>query len=163
VDTPTRTLAEAMVGADVFIGVSGPGLVQPEMLSVMADRAIVFALSNPVPEIMPDLANSLRDDIIMATGRSDFPNQVNNSLCFPFVFRGALDARAKRIDQGILIAAVKALAELAKEPVPRDVLDAYELPSLEFGKEYILPKQFDPRLMERITPRIVEAAREQPQ
>ena len=163
VDTPTRTLSEAMVGADVFIGVSGPGLVQPEMLAVMADRAIVFALSNPVPEIMPDVANSVRHDIIMATGRSDFPNQVNNSLCFPFVFRGALDARAKRIDQGILIAAVKALAELAKEAVPQDVLDAYGLASLEFGKDYILPKQFDPRLMERITPRVVEAAREQAQ
>ena len=160
-DTPARTLSEALLGADVFIGVSGPNLVTPEMLSIMADRAIVFALSNPVPEIMPDVALGVRDDIIMATGRSDFPNQVNNSLCFPFVFRGALDARAKHIDQEILVAAVQALAELAKEPVPQEVLDAYGLEELSFGPDYIIPKQFDPRLMERITARVAEAARAQ--
>ena len=160
VDTPTRTLSEAMLGADVFIGVSGPKLVTPEMLSMMADRPIVFALSNPVPEIMPDIALASRDDLIMATGRSDFPNQVNNSLCFPFVFRGALDARAKRFDEAILIAAARALAELAREPVPQEVLDAYELTELSFGKDYIIPTQFDPRLIERIPPKVVEAVKQ---
>lgn len=157
VDTPTRTLSEALLGADVFIGVSGPDLVTTDMLSMMADRPIVFALSNPVPEIMPEAAIATRDDLIMATGRSDFPNQVNNSLCFPFVFRGALDARAKRFNEAILIAAARALAELTKEPVPQVVLDAYDLTELSFGKDYIIPKQFDPRLIERIPPKVVEA------
>lgn len=160
-DTPKRTLAEAMVDADVFIGVSGPGLVKPEMLTVMSDRAIVFALSNPVPEIMPAVAMSVRPDIIMATGRSDYPNQVNNALCFPFLFRGALDARIRQIDQGILTATVHALADLAKEPVPEEVLAAYGVDNMEFGAGYILPKQFDPRLIERIPGRVAEVARAQ--
>ena len=160
IDTPARTLSEALLGADVFIGVSGPNLVSPEMLATMADRPIVFALSNPVPEIMPDIAMAARDDLIIATGRSDFPNQVNNSLCFPFVFRGALNARAKRFDEKILIAAVHALAELAKEPVPKEVLDAYDLSELSFGKDYILPKQFDPRLVECIPPKVEEAVQQ---
>lgn len=160
-DTPKRTLAEAMVDADVFIGVSGPGLVKPEMLTVMSDRAIVFALSNPVPEIMPAVAMSVRPDIIMATGRSDYPNQVNNALCFPFLFRGALDARIRRIDQDILTATVHALADLAKEPVPEEVLAAYGVDNMEFGAGYILPKQFDPRLIERIPGRVAEVARAQ--
>jgi malate dehydrogenase (oxaloacetate-decarboxylating)(NADP+) len=159
VDTPARTLTEALLGADVFIGVSGPDLLTPEMLSVMADRPVVFALSNPVPEIMPDRAMAARDDLIIATGRSDFPNQVNNSLCFPFIFRGALDARAKRFNEEILIAAARALAELTKEPVPKEVLDAYEIEELSFGKDYIIPKQFDPRLIERIPPKVTEAVR----
>ena len=127
---------------------------------MMADRPIVFALSNPVPEIMPDIALASRDDLIMATGRSDFPNQVNNSLCFPFVFRGALDARAKRFDEAILIAATRALAELAREPVPQEVLDAYELTELSFGKDYIIPTQFDPRLIERIPPKVIAAVKQ---
>ncbi|MDJ0957370.1 MAG: malic enzyme-like NAD(P)-binding protein [Arenicellales bacterium] len=160
IDTPARTLSEALLGSDVFIGVSGPNLLSPEMLATMADRPIVFALSNPVPEIMPDVAMAARDDLILATGRSDFPNQVNNSLCFPFVFRGALNARAKRFDEKILIAAVHALAELAKEPVPKEVLDAYDLNELSFGKDYILPKQFDPRLVERIPPKVEEAVKQ---
>lgn len=158
-DTPKRTLAEAMVDADVFIGVSGPDLVTPEMLTVMADRAVVFALSNPVPEVMPAVAKAIRPDIVMATGRSDYPNQVNNALCFPFLFRGVLDARIAQIDQDILTAAVHALAELAKEPVPGEVLDAYGVDSMEFGVDYILPKQFDPRLIERIPRRVAEVAR----
>jgi len=158
-DTPKRTLTEAMVDADVFIGVSGPGLVTPEMLQVMSDRGVVFALSNPVPEIMPEVARAVRSDIIMATGRSDFPNQVNNALCFPFLFRGALDARVGQIDQEILIAAVQALAELAKEPVPKEVLEAYGVDSMEFNTDYILPKQFDPRLIERIPAAVAEVAR----
>ena len=160
-DTPKRTLAEAMVDADVFIGVSGPNVVTPEMLTVMSDRAIVFALSNPVPEIMPAVAESVRSDIIMATGRSDYPNQVNNALCFPFLFRGALDSRLKQIDQSILTAVAYALADLAKEPVPREVLVAYGQESMEFGKDYILPKQFDPRLIERIPKKVAEVAKSQ--
>jgi len=160
-DTPKRTLAEAMVDADVFIGVSGPNLVTPEMLSVMSDRAIVFALSNPIPEVMPAVALSVRPDIIMATGRSDYPNQVNNALCFPFLFRGALDARVRQIDSRVLKAVVEALAELAKEPVPREVLEAYGVDAMEFGAGYILPKQFDPRLIERIPRKVAEAAQQE--
>lgn len=160
-DTPKRTLAEAMVDADVLIGVSGPGLVTTEMLTVMSDRAVVFALSNPVPEVMPAVVKAIRPDIVMATGRSDYPNQVNNALCFPFLFRGALDARISQIDQDILTAAVYALAELAKEPVPREVLDAYGVDNMEFGVDYILPKQFDPRLIERIPGKVAEVARKQ--
>ncbi len=161
VDTPLRTLSEALLEADVLIGVSGPGLVSPEMIGIMADRPIVFALSNPVPEIMPYDAAAVRDDAIIATGRSDFPNQVNNSLCFPFLFRGALDAKAKRIDETILIATVEALSELAKDPVPPEVLKAYEMDYLEFGKDYIIPTQFDPRLIERIPPKVAEAVQAQ--
>ncbi len=161
VDTPARTLEEAMLGADVFIGVSGPGLLTPEMVKVMADRPIIFALSNPVPEIMPDVALAARPDLVMATGRSDFPNQVNNSLCFPFLFRGALDARVDHIDQPLLIATARALADVAKEPVPQEVLQAYDMEPMEFGPNYILPKQFDPRLIERIPPKVIEAVEEQ--
>ena len=155
--TDQRTLSEAMAGADVFVGVSGANLVTPEMLQSMAAQPVVFALSNPDPEIHPDLAHAARADLIMATGRSDYPNQVNNVLGFPFIFRGALDARAKRITQPMLIAAVKALAALAKEPVPQVVLDAYQLTALTFGKDYILPKPFDPRLIERIPPAVAAA------
>ncbi len=159
VDTPLETLDEAMLDADVFVGVSGPNLVSADMIKTMADRAIVFALSNPVPEIMPDVASAVRNDIIMATGRSDFPNQVNNSLCFPFLFRGVLDAKAHKITEKILIAATKALADLAKEPVPKEVLKAYQIEELSFGPEYIIPTQFDPRLIETVPVRVAEAAR----
>ena len=155
--TEKRTLSEAMCGADVFVGVSGANLVTAEMLLSMAAKPVVFALANPDPEILPELAHATRDDLIMATGRSDYPNQVNNVLGFPFIFRGALDARAKRITQPMLIAAVKALADLAKEPVPQDVLDAYQLKALSFGKNYILPKPFDARLIERIPPAVAAA------
>mgnify|MGYP001138446437 CR=1 FL=1 len=157
-DTDKRTLAEAMVGADVFVGVSGPNLVTPEMVRSMAERPVVFALANPDPEIRPEAAHAVRDDLLMATGRSDYPNQVNNVLGFPFIFRGALDARAKRISRPMLIAAVKALAALAHEPVPTEVLAAYGLESLAFGRNYILPKPFDPRLIERIPPAVAAAA-----
>ena len=156
--TDRRTLTDALLGADVFVGVSGANLVTPEMLRSMADKPVVFALANPDPEILPAQAHQARSDLIMATGRSDFPNQVNNVLGFPFIFRGALDARAKRITQAMLIAAVKALAELAREAVPAEVLKAYNLSALEFGKEYILPKPFDPRLIERIPPQVAAAA-----
>ncbi len=153
-----RTLEDAMTGADVFIGVSGKDLLKPEVVKLMAPNPIIFAMANPDPEIRPDLAHSVRDDLIMATGRSDYPNQVNNVLGFPFIFRGALDARAKQITDGMLIACVNALAELAREPVPAEVLAAYKLEKLEFGKEYIIPKPFDPRLLERVAGAVREAA-----
>jgi malate dehydrogenase (oxaloacetate-decarboxylating)(NADP+) len=156
-DTPLRTLTEAINGADVFIGVSGSNLVSQEMVKSMAPRPIVFAMANPDPEIMPSEAHAARDDLIMATGRSDFPNQVNNVLGFPFIFRGALDARAKQITEKMLIAAVKALAELAREPVPEEVLKAYNAKEMSFGKDYILPKPFDPRLIELIPQAVAKA------
>ncbi len=157
-DTECRTLAEAMHGADVFIGVSGPDLVSPEMLATMADNPIVFALSNPVPEIRPEVANRVRDDLIMATGRSDYPNQVNNVLGFPFIFRGALDVRACCINEAMQIAAVHALKNLTHEPVPNEVLRAYDLDSLESGPDYILPKPLDARLRDAIPPAVARAA-----
>ncbi|GBL47500.1 NADP-dependent malic enzyme [Sulfuriferula multivorans] len=159
-ETDARTLADAMQGADAFIGVSAANLVTPAMIRSMADKPVVFALANPDPEITPDAAHAARDDLIMATGRSDYPNQVNNILGFPFIFRGALDARAKRITQKMLIAAVHALMDLAREPVPADVLAIYNLTKLEFGRDYILPKPFDARLMERIPPAVMKAAKE---
>lgn len=157
-DTDERTLEEAMRGADVFVGVSGPNLVTPAMVESMADRPVVFALANPDPEILPSEAYAVRSDLVMATGRSDFPNQVNNVLGFPFIFRGALDARARRITKPMLVAAARALADLAREPVPAAVLQAYGLDRLAFGREYILPKPFDPRLIERIPAAVAAAA-----
>jgi len=157
--TKLRTLAEAMQGADVFVGVSGENLVSPAMVKSMADKPVVFALANPNPEILPEKAKAARSDLVMATGRSDFPNQVNNVLGFPFIFRGALDARAREITQDMLIAAVYALAELAREPVPASVLKAYKLKKLKFGPDYILPKPFDPRLAERVPKAVANAAR----
>jgi malate dehydrogenase (oxaloacetate-decarboxylating)(NADP+) len=157
--TSLKTLADVMAGADVFIGVSGPNLVSPAMVKSMADKPVVFALANPDPEITPAKAHKARKDLIMATGRSDYPNQVNNVLGFPFIFRGALDARAKTITQDMLIAAAKALAELAREKAPKSVLKAYKLKKLKFGPEYILPKPFDPRLIERIPAAIIKAVK----
>ncbi|MGO9446388.1 MAG: malic enzyme-like NAD(P)-binding protein [Thiobacillaceae bacterium] len=157
--TDAKTLAEVMKGADVFVGVSGANLVSPAMIKSMADKPVVFALANPDPEITPERANKVRKDLIMATGRSDYPNQVNNVLGFPFIFRGALDARAKAITQEMLIAASKALAELAREEVPASVLKAYKLKKLKFGPDYILPKPFDPRLIKRIPKAIVRVVR----
>ncbi len=157
-DTGLRTLSEAMAGADVFIGVSGPDLVTPEMLASMADRPVVFALSNPVPEIRPEVAWQVRDDLVMATGRTDYPNQVNNVLGFPFIFRGALDVRARCINEAMQVAAVHALKRLTREPVPRSVLEAYGLDALEAGRDYILPKPLDPRLREWVSPAVAAAA-----
>ncbi len=157
-DTDRRTLADAMEGADVFIGVSGPDLVTPQMLASMAERPVVFALSNPVPEIRPEVALQVRDDLIMATGRSDYPNQVNNVLGFPFIFRGALDVRACCINEEMQIAAVHALKELTHQPVPEQVLAAYGLDALESGPDYILPKPLDPRLREVVPPAVAAAA-----
>ncbi|MDP1923523.1 MAG: malic enzyme-like NAD(P)-binding protein [Thiobacillus sp.] len=155
--TKLRTLTEAMQGADVFVGVSGANLVSPAMVKSMADKPVVFALANPNPEILPGKAMAARSDLVMATGRSDFPNQVNNVLGFPFIFRGALDARAKEITEAMLIAAVHALAGLAREPVPASVLKAYKLKKLVFGPDYILPKPFDPRLAERVPQAVAKA------
>ncbi|MDC1505189.1 NADP-dependent malic enzyme [Winogradskyella sp.] len=154
------TLAEAMQNADVFIGLSQPDIVTPDMLKSMADDPIVFAMANPVPEISYQLAIDTRDDIIMATGRSDHPNQVNNVLGFPFIFRGALDVRATKINEEMKMAAVKALSNLAKEPVPEQVNIAYSETRLTFGRDYIIPKPFDPRLIAEVPPAVAKAAME---
>jgi malate dehydrogenase (oxaloacetate-decarboxylating)(NADP+) len=156
--TEKRTLDDAMEAADVFIGVSGPDILTTRMLASMADHPIVFALSNPDPEILPELAFKTRTDLIMATGRSDYPNQVNNVLGFPYIFRGALDAHASRISTSMQVSAVHALKELARQPVPQEVLDAYKLDSLEFGNEYIIPKPFDPRLIDTVPLAVKETA-----
>ncbi|HEB99286.1 MAG TPA: malate dehydrogenase, partial [Thiotrichales bacterium] len=158
VETDRRSLADAMAGADVFIGVSGPDILTPDMLKSMAERPIVFALSNPDPEILPETALATRDDLVMATGRSDYPNQVNNVLGFPFIFRGTLDVHAREINEAMKVAAVHALRLLAREPVPAEVLEAYGLKTLEFGPDYIIPKPLDPRLMDFVPPAIARAA-----
>jgi malate dehydrogenase (oxaloacetate-decarboxylating)(NADP+) len=157
-DTPFRTLAEALRGADVFVGVSAANLVTPDMLRSMAERPIVFAMANPDPEIPYELAVATRPDVIMATGRSDYPNQVNNVLGFPFIFRGALDVRASAINDEMKLAAAEALAALAREDVPESVLKAYGLDRLEFGRDYLIPKPFDPRVLLWETPAVAAAA-----
>lgn len=157
-DTESRTLADAMQDADVFIGVSAANALPAEYLAKMADKPIVFALANPDPEILPSQAFAVRPDVLMATGRSDFPNQVNNALCFPYLFRGALDAKAPQVSQAMQIAAAYALAELAREPVPAEVRSAYEDIEISFGKDYIIPKPFDPRLLTRVSSAVAEAS-----
>ena len=159
-DTEARSLAEAMVGADVFVGLSVAGLVKPEMLESMAERPIVFALANPDPEIGYEEAREARPDVVMATGRSDFPNQVNNVLGFPFIFRGALDVRATGINTEMKLAAVRALAELAREDVPDSVLKAYGVERLKFGSDYLIPKPFDHRVLFRVPAAVALAAME---
>ncbi|MCX2681804.1 NADP-dependent malic enzyme [Galbibacter sp. EGI 63066] len=159
-DRKIETLEEAMKDADVFIGLSIADIVSPGMLKSMAENPIVFAMANPDPEINYDLAMDTREDIIMATGRSDHPNQVNNVLGFPFIFRGALDVRATAINEEMKMAAVKALAELAKEAVPEQVNIAYGETKLNFGKDYIIPKPFDPRLIATVPPAVAKAAME---
>ncbi len=153
-----QTLADAMQGADVFIGVSAKNALDANLIKDMAVNPIIFALANPDPEVLPSVAHAIRGDVLMATGRSDFPNQVNNALCFPYLFRGALDAKAKQITEAMKIAAAHALSELAREPVPAEVLAAYNLQSLAFGKDYIIPKPFDPRLLARVSKAVAEAA-----
>lgn len=158
--TAKRTLLEAMHEADVFIGVSGPDLVTAEMIKVMAVKPIVFALSNPTPEIMPEVVAGVRDDCIFASGRSDYCNQVNNVLCFPYLFRGALDVRAPSITDAMMLAAVYAIKDLAKEPVLDEVLAAYGLEQgMHFGPTYILPKPTDPRLREKVSKAVADAAK----
>ena len=156
--TDKETLADAMQDADVFIGVAAANLVTQDMVKSMAKNPIVFALSNPDPEISPADAQAVRDDLIMATGRSDYPNQVNNVLGFPFIFRGALDAKASEINVEMKIAAVHALKDLAKLEVPQDVLDAYNTDSISFGKDYIIPKPFDKRLIDLVPKAVFDAA-----
>ena len=158
VETDAETLADACVGADVFVGLSIGGLMKPEMVKSMARDPIVFAMANPDPEILPEDALAVRDDVIMATGRSDYPNQVNNVLGFPFIFRGALDVRASEINDAMFIAATKALADLAKEDVPESVLAAYEGRQLHFGREYLIPTPFDPRVLISEASAIAQAA-----
>jgi len=157
-DTSARTLADAMKGADCFSGLSHAGIVTQEMVRSMADKPIIFAMANPVPEIMPDEAKAARPDAIVATGRSDFPNQVNNVLGFPFIFRGALDVHARKINEEMKLAASHALASLSREPVLDCVLEAYNLDRLEFGPDYVVPKPFDPRVLVWEASAVAEAA-----
>jgi len=157
-DRKYNSLAEALIGADVFLGLSVGNIVTAEMLQSMANNPVVFALANPVPEVSYETAIASREDIIVATGRSDNPNQVNNVLGFPFIFRGALDVRATKINEAMKMAAVKALANLAKEPVPEQVNIAYGETRLTFGKDYIIPKPFDPRLIAELPPAVAKAA-----
>jgi malate dehydrogenase (oxaloacetate-decarboxylating)(NADP+) len=156
--TETRTLADAMEGADVFVGCSVGGLVSKKMVASMADRPIILAMASPDPEIAYDEARSVRDDLIMATRRSDCPNEITNSLAFPFLFRGALDVRATTINDEMMIAAARALAELAREDLPREMVEAYDKRVLHFGPERILPKALDPRILFRVAPAVAEAA-----
>lgn len=157
-NTSARSLAEAMVGADVFLGVSKAGVVNGEMVKSMAAKPLILALANPVPEIMPHEVKAVRDDAIVATGRSDFPNQVNNVLCFPYLFRGALDVGATTINDAMTMAAVYAIADLAKEPTGEEVAAAYGGANMIYGSEYVIPKPFDPRLISRIPVAVAEAA-----
>jgi malate dehydrogenase (oxaloacetate-decarboxylating)(NADP+) len=158
--TKLRTLSEAVQGADVLVGLSSKGAITPDMLKAMANRPIVLALANPDPEITPEEAHSARSDLIMATGRSDYPNQVNNVLGFPFIFRGALDVRARAINAEMKLAATRALTALAKEEVPSKVCQAYEVEKIQFGPECILPKPFDPRALVWVASAVASAAME---
>ncbi|WP_458524817.1 malic enzyme-like NAD(P)-binding protein [Onishia taeanensis] len=157
-ETERRTLDDAIDGADVFVGLSGPNLLSPEQLKTMALNPVVFACSNPDPEIHPADAKAAREDVIIATGRSDFPNQVNNVLGFPFIFRGALDVRATGINEEMKVAAVHALKDLAREPVTEEVLSAYDIDHLEFGRGYIIPTPMDSRLLDRVSSAVAQAA-----
>ena len=160
IETEDKTIADALKGADMMLGLSGPNIVTPEMVKTMAKNAIIFACANPTPEITPDEVKSVRPDIIMGTGRSDYPNQVNNVLGFPSIFRGALDVGAKKITENMKIAAAHALADLAKEPVPDYVKAAYNNPSLEFGKEHIIPTPFSKEVMIWVASAVAKAAYE---
>ena len=157
VETEARSLEEALEGADIFLGLSAAGALKPEWVEKMADKPIIFAMANPTPEIMPDEAKAVRPDAIIATGRSDFPNQVNNVLGFPFIFRGALDVQATTINEEMKIAAARAIAELARETVPEEVAAAYG-ETQSFGEDYIIPAPFDPRLMEVVSSAVAQAA-----
>jgi malate dehydrogenase (oxaloacetate-decarboxylating)(NADP+) len=156
--TDQRTLGQAIEGADIFLGLSAGGVLKPEMVAVMASRPLIFALANPTPEILPEEVRAVRDDAVMATGRTDYPNQVNNVLCFPFIFRGALDAGSTTITRAMEIAAVQAIAELARMGHSDVVASAYGIEDLSFGPEYLIPKPFDPRLIVHIAPAVAKAA-----
>jgi malate dehydrogenase (oxaloacetate-decarboxylating)(NADP+) len=157
-DKPVHTLEEALKGADMFLGLSVAGVMKKDMLLSMAEKPIVFALANPTPEISFEEAMETRDDVLMATGRSDYPNQINNVLGFPYIFRGAMDVRASAINEEMKLAASRALAQLAKEPVPEEVNIAFKVQNLKFGHDYIIPKPTDPRLIERVAPAVAKAA-----
>ena len=159
-DNGQRTLADAVAGKDIFLGLSGADLLSPEMLKTMADKPLVFAMANPNPEIKPPVAKEARADVVIGTGRSDYPNQINNVLCFPFLFRGALDCGASEINEEMKKAAVYAIADLAHEPVPEAVRTAYQNRDFTFGAEYLIPTPFDPRLISRIAPAVAKAAAE---
>ena len=157
-DTTARTLADAMPDADIFLGLSGPGALTADMVKTMAPNPIILAMANPTPEIMPEEARAVRPDCIIGTGRSDYPNQVNNVLCFPFIFRGALDVGATTINEEMKLATVRALADLTHAEIPDEVASAYGAEGLRFGPEYLIPKPFDPRLIDRIAPAVAQAA-----
>ncbi|HEX5477318.1 MAG TPA: phosphate acyltransferase, partial [Burkholderiales bacterium] len=157
-ETRARTLDEAIAGADIFLGLSAGGVLKPSMVRKMAERPLILALANPEPEIRPELAREARPDCVIATGRSDYPNQVNNVLCFPFVFRGALDVGATTINSEMELAAVQAIAELAQAETSEQVALAYGIESISFGPEYIIPRPFDPRLIARVAPAVAKAA-----
>jgi len=158
IDSPARTLEEALKGADIFVGLSTKGAVTKEMVAGMNAKPLIFAMANPDPEITPEEVDTVRTDAIVATGRSDYPNQINNVLGFPYIFRGALDVRASCVNEAMKLAAVKALAELARQPVPQKVQEAYEGHSFTFGPEYIIPTPFDPRLMVEVPSAVAQAA-----
>ena len=157
-DAGPKDLAEACDGADILLGVSGPGLITDDELLHLAPKAVVFACSNPDPEVDPATVHRLRPDIIIGTGRSDYPNQINNVLCFPFLFRGTLDVRATAINTKMKLAAMHALRELAQEPVPEEVVKAAMVDHLEFGPDYVLPKPMDPRLLKKVSRAVAQAA-----
>src|SRR5205085_2914732 len=159
-DTEAKTLAEVFDGADIFLGLSAAGALKPEMLMKMAKNPLVLALANPTPEIMPEEAKAVRPDAMVCTGRSDYPNQVNNVLCFPFIFRGALDVGATSITTEMELAAVRAIAELAQAETSEQVALAYGIETISFGPEYIIPRPFDPRLIARVAPAVAQAAME---
>ncbi len=157
-DAGPKTLKEAMENADVLLGVSGPGLIDDQEVIHMAKNAVIFACSNPDPEVDPEVVSKLRPDIIMGTGRSDYPNQINNVLCFPYLFRGALDVRATCINTEMMKAAMNALRDLAKEPVPAEVVKAAQVDHLEYGRDYLIPKPMDARLKEKLSSAVARAA-----
>jgi len=157
-DTPHRVLNDVIADGDLFLGLSGPGVLTPEMVSQMAERPIIFALANPMPEILPDVARAVKPDAIIATGRSDFPNQVNNVLCFPFIFRGALDVGATEINSAMEIACIEGIAELARASTSAEAAAAYQGERMTFGADYLIPKPFDPRLMGIVATAVAKAA-----
>src|SRR5206468_6732263 len=159
-DTRARTLDDIIAGADIFLGLSAGGVLTPAMVRKMADKPIILALANPEPEIRPELAKEARPDCIIATGRSDYPNQVNNVLCFPYIFRGALDCGASKITEAMKLACVREIAELAKADISEEVANAYAGKELAFGPDYIIPTPFDARLILRIAPAVARAAAE---
>jgi malate dehydrogenase (oxaloacetate-decarboxylating)(NADP+) len=158
IETRSRTLDDVITGADIFLGLSAGGVLKPSMVKKMAERPLILALANPEPEILPELAREVRPDCVIATGRSDYPNQVNNVLCFPFIFRGALDVGATTINTEMELAAAHAIAELAQAETSEQVALAYGIESISFGPEYIIPRPFDPRLIARVAPAVAKAA-----